>query len=126
VAEILVSEGFTSLDEVAYVPINEMLEIEAFDEDTVNELRRRARDSLLTEELKREETVEDAVGSLENMEGMDGQTARLLASKGITTMDALADLATEELTELTGMETERASQLIMTARAPWFKEPAQA
>jgi N utilization substance protein A len=126
VAEILVSEGFTSLDEVAYVPINEMLEIEAFDEDTVNELRRRARDSLLTEELKREETVEDAVGSLENMEGMDGQTARLLASKGITTMDALADLATEELTELTGMESERASQLIMTARAPWFKEPAQA
>jgi N utilization substance protein A len=60
------------------------------------------------------------------MEGMDGQTARLLASKGITTMDALADLATEELTELTGMETERASQLIMTARAPWFKEPVQA
>jgi N utilization substance protein A len=126
VADILVQEGFTSLDEVAYVPINEMLEIEAFDEETVNELRRRARDSLLTEELKREETVEDAAGSLESMEGMDGQTARLLASKGITTMDALADLATEELTELTGMDAERASQLIMTARAPWFKEPVQA
>jgi N utilization substance protein A len=126
VADILVAEGFTSLDEVAYVPINEMLEIEAFDEETVNELRRRARDALLTEELQREETVESAAGSLEGMEGMDGQTARLLASKGITTMDALADLATEELTELTGMESDRASQLIMTARAPWFKEPAQA
>ena len=126
VADILVAEGFTSLDEVAYVPINEMLEIEAFDEETVNELRRRARNALLTEELQREENVESAAGSLESMEGMDGQTARLLASKGITTMDALADLDTEELTELTGIEPELASQLIMTARAPWFKEPAQA
>jgi N utilization substance protein A len=126
VADILVAEGFTSLDEVAYVPINEMLEIESFDEETVNELRRRARNALLTEELQREETVESAAGSLENMDGMDGQTARLLAAKGITTMDALADLDTDELTELTGMETERASQLIMTARAPWFKESAQA
>ena len=126
VAEILVREGFTSLDEVAYVPLNEMLEIEDFDEETVNELRRRARDALLTEELQHEETVESAAGSLEGMEGMDGQTARLLASKGITTMDALADLDTEELAELTGMEADRASQLIMTARAPWFKEPAQA
>ena len=126
VAQILVDEGFSTLEEVAYVPLNEMLEIEAFDEETVNELRRRARDELLTEELQREETVESAAGSLEGMEGMDGQTARLLASKGITTMDALADLATEELTELTGMDAERASQLIMTARAPWFKEPAQA
>lgn len=126
VAEILIQEGFSTLEEIAYVPLQEMLEIEAFDEETVNELRRRARDALLTEELQREETVESAAGSLEGMEGMDGQTARLLASKGITTMDALADLATEELTELTGMESERASQLIMTARAPWFKEPAQA
>jgi len=126
VADILVAEGFTSLDEVAYVPINEMLEIEALDEDTVNELRRRARNAVLTEELKREEGVEDAVGSLESMEGMDSQTARLLASKGITTMESLADLGTDELTELTGMEPDRASALIMTARAPWFKEPAQA
>lgn len=126
VADILVAEGFTSLDEVAYVPINEMLEIEAFDEDTVNELRRRARNAVLTEELKREEGVEDAVGSLESMEGMDSQTARLLASKGITTMESLADLGTDELTELTGMEPDRASALIMTARAPWFKESAQA
>ncbi len=122
VAEILVSEGFTSLDEVAYVPINEMLEIEAFDEETVNELRRRARNALLTEAIKSEETVEHAAEDLLGMEGMDNQTARVLASKGITTMDALADLATDELTEMTGMDAERANKLIMAARQPWFRE----
>jgi transcription termination/antitermination protein NusA len=122
VAEILVSEGFTSLDEVAYVPINEMLEIEAFDEETVNELRRRARNALLTEAIKSEETVEHAAEDLLGMDGMDNQTARVLASKGITTMDALADLATDELTEMTGMDAERANKLIMTARQPWFRE----
>jgi transcription termination/antitermination protein NusA len=122
VAEILVSEGFTSLDEVAYVPINEMLEIEAFDEETVNELRRRARNALLTEAIKSEETVEHAAEDLLGMEGMDNQTARVLASKGVTTMDALADLATDELTEMTGMDAERATRLIMKAREPWFKE----
>jgi transcription termination/antitermination protein NusA len=126
VAEILVQEGFTSLDEVAYVPINEMLEIEAFDEETVNELRRRARNALLTEAIKSEETVEHAAEDLLGMEGMDNQTARVLASKGITTMDALADLATDELTEMTGMDAERANRLIMKAREPWFKDAAQA
>jgi transcription termination/antitermination protein NusA len=126
VAEILVKEGFTSLDEVAYVPINEMLEIEDFDEETVNELRRRARNALLTEAIKSEETVEHAAEDLQGMEGMDNQTARVLASKGITTMDALADLATDELTEMTGMDAERANKLIMTAREPWFKDQAQA
>src|SRR6202008_3856187 len=124
VAEILVQEGFTSLDEVAYVPIPEMLEIEAFDEETVNELRRRARNALLTEAIKSEETVEHAAEDLLGMEGMDNQTARVLASKGITTMDALADLATDELTEMTGMESERANRLIMKAREPWFKDAA--
>src|SRR3954464_6587410 len=124
VADILVAEGFTSLDEVAYVPINEMLEIEAFDEETVNELRRRARNALLTEAIKSEETVEHAAEDLLGMEGMDNQTARVLASKGVTTMDALADLATDELTEMTGMDEERANKLIMTAREPWFKDTA--
>jgi len=126
VADILVQEGFTSLDEVAYVPINEMLEIEAFDEETVNELRRRARNALLTEAIKSEETVEHAAEDLQGMEGMDNQTARVLASKGITTMDALADLATDELTEMTGMDAERANKLIMKAREPWFKDQPQA
>jgi transcription termination/antitermination protein NusA len=120
VADILVQEGFSTLDEVAYVPLEEMLEIEAFDEDTVNELRSRARNALLTEAIATEEKVENAAEDLQHMEGMDNQTARLLASKGITTMDALADLAVDELVDLTAMDNERAKTLIMTARKPWF------
>lgn len=120
VADILVQEGFTNLEEVAYVPISEMLDIESFDEETVNELRRRARNALLTEEIASEEKIENAAEDLLNMEGMDNQTARTLASKGVATMDALADLDIEELTGMTGMDIERAKQLIMTARAPWF------
>ena len=83
---------------------------------------RARRRSSFTEAIKSEETVEHAAEDLLGMEGMDNQTARVLASKGITTMDALADLATDELTEMTGMDEERANRLIMTARAPWFKE----
>ena len=119
-ADILIQEGFSTLEEVAYVPLNEMLEIEAFDEDTVNELRRRARDALLTEAIASEEKVENAAEDLLTMEGMDNQTARLLASKGVSTMEDLAELAVDDLTEMTGMDVERAKTLIMTARAPWF------
>jgi transcription termination/antitermination protein NusA len=122
VAKILIDEGFSNLEEVAYVPISEMLEIESFDEDTVNELRRRARDALLTDEIKSEETIETAADDLLAMEGMDNDTAHLLATKGVRTMENLADLAIDELTEMTGMEADRAKQLIMTARAPWFVE----
>jgi N utilization substance protein A len=122
VADILVQEGFTNLEEVAYVPISEMLDIESFDEETVNELRRRARNALLTEEIASEEKIENAAEDLLNMEGMDNQTARTLASKGVATMNALADLDIEELTGMTGMDIERAKQLIMTARAPWFAD----
>ena len=89
-------------------------------------MRRRARNALLTEAIKSEETVEHAAEDLQSMEGMDNPTARLLASKGITTMDALADLATDELTEMTGMDAERANKLIMKAREPWFQEQPQA
>src|SRR4029078_1803529 len=124
VAEILVQEGFTSVGECAYVPINEMLESEAFDEETVNELRRRARNALLTEAIKSEETVEHAAEDLLGMGGMDNQPARVRASKGITTMDALADLATDELTEMTGMDADRANRLIMKARETWVQENA--
>jgi N utilization substance protein A len=120
VADILVQEGFSTLEEVAYVPLSEMLEIEAFDEDTINELRSRARNALLTEAIASEEKIENASEELLSMEGMDNETARILASKGVTTMDALADLAVDDLVEMTGMEEERAKQLIMTARAPWF------
>ena len=122
VAKILIEEGFSNLEEVAYVPISEMLEIESFDEDTVNELRRRARDALVTDAIKSEETIETAADDLLTMEGMDNNTAHLLATKGVRTMDDLADLAVDELTEMTGMEADRAKQLIMTARAPWFVE----
>jgi N utilization substance protein A len=120
VADILVQEGFSSLEEIAYVPLSEMIEIEAFDEDTVNELRKRARDAILTEAIAKEEKVEEASEGLLTMEGMDAETAHLLASKGVSTMEDLADLAVDDLVELTAMDAERAKQLIMTARAPWF------
>ena len=120
VAEILVQEGFSTLEEIAYVPLAEMNEIEAFDEDTVEELRKRARAALLTEAIAKEEGVDEPAADLLAMDGMDEKTAQLLASKGIATMDALAELAVDELVELTAMDAERAKTLIMTARAPWF------
>jgi len=121
VADILVQEGFNTLEEVAYVPLEEMLEIEAFDEATVNELRSRARNALLTAAIASEEQVEHNIEDLLKIEGMDAETARTLAGKGIGTQDALADLDTDELVEMTGMDAERANRLIMTARAPWFE-----
>ncbi|MEY3743427.1 MAG: hypothetical protein RLZZ541_482 [Pseudomonadota bacterium] len=120
VAEILVQEGFSTLEEIAYVPLAEMNEIEAFDEDTIEELRKRARAALLTEAIAKEEGVDEAAQDLLTMEGMDDETAHLLASKGVSTMDNLAELAVDELVELTQMDEERAKTLIMTARAPWF------
>ena len=120
VADILVQEGFSTLEEVAYVPVAEMLEIESFDEDTVNELRSRARNALLTQAIVTEEKLEHDVEDLLTLEGMDNQTARLLAEKGVITKENLADLAMDDLVEMTGIDAERAKQLIMTARAPWF------
>jgi N utilization substance protein A len=121
VADILVQEGFSTLEEIAYVPLAEMAEIDAFDEDTINELRARARAALLTEAIAKEEKIEEASADLLGMEGMDDKTAHLLAAKGIPTMEDLAELAVDELVELTNMDAERAKELIMTARAPWFK-----
>ncbi len=120
VADILVEEGFSTLEEIAYVPLAEMSEIEAFDEDTINELRKRARAALLKEAIAKEEKAEEASADLLNMEGMDEATAHKLASQGVSTMEDLADLAVDDLIELTGMDAERAKTLIMTARAPWF------
>jgi transcription termination/antitermination protein NusA len=122
VADILVQEGFSTLEEVAYVPLNEMLEIESFDEATVNELRSRARNALLTQAIASEEKVGHDIEDLLKVEGMDNDTARLLASKGIGTQEELADYATDDLVELTGLPEERAKELIMAARAPWFAE----
>jgi len=120
VADILVQEGFNTLEEVAYVPLEEMLEIESFDEATVNELRSRARNALLTAAIASEEKVEHGIEDLQKLEGMDEQTSRILAGKGVTTQEQLADLDVDELVELSGMDSERANVLIMAARAPWF------
>lgn len=120
VADILVQEGFTTLEEVAYVPLSEMLEIESFDEQTVNELRTRARNALLTEAIVSEEKVEHMAEDLLSLAGMDSQTARKLAAKGVNTQEDLADLAVDDLVEMIEMDAERAKQLIMAARAPWF------
>lgn len=120
VANILIDEGFASLEEIAYVPINEMMEIESFDEDTVNELRSRARNALLVQAIASEEEVESVASDLLGLEGMDSDTARMLAAKGVNTQEELADLAVDDLVELIDIDAERAKQLIMTARAPWF------
>ncbi len=120
VADILVQEGFNTLEEVAYVPLEEMQAIESFDEATVNELRSRARNALLTAAIANEEQVEHNIEDLLKIEGMDEETARALAGKGVGTQEQLADLDGDELVEMTGMDAERANQLIMTARAPWF------
>ena len=120
VADILIEEGFSSLEEVAYVPLQEMLEIEAFDEGTVHELRKRAKDALLTMEIEREEKVEAVSQDLRDLEGLTPELIAKLAEGGIHTRDDLADLAVDELTEMTGVDAEQAKALIMKAREHWF------
>lgn len=123
VAGILVQEGFSSVEEIAYVPEAEMLEIEEFDETIVKELRARAKDILVTEEISNEEHGgAEPEQSLLEMEGMDSELADALAKIGVTTMDELAEQAVDDLMELDGMDEERAAKLIMTARAPWFAD----
>jgi len=120
IADILIDEGFTSLEEVAYVPIQEMLEIESFDEDTVNELRARAKDALLTMEIAREESVEEVSQDLRDLEGLNAELIAKLAEAGVLTRDDLADLAIDELVEITGQTEEEAKTLILKAREHWF------
>jgi N utilization substance protein A len=122
VADILIQEGFSTLEEIAYVPLAEMLEIEAFDEATVNELRDRARNVLLTEAIVDEEHLEKVAEDMLELEGMDKALAAKLAKNGICTRDDLADLAVDELTELTDIDDDRAKDLITKARAHWFAE----
>ena len=120
VANILIEEGLSTLEEVAYIPISEMLEIESFDEATVNELRDRARNVLLTEAIVDEEQIEHVSEDLLGLEGMDKSIAAKLARNEVLTRDDLADLATDELMEYTGIDAERAKSLITNARAHWF------
>ena len=120
IADILINEGFTSLEEVAYVPISELLEIESFDEDTINELRSRAKDALLTMEIAKEESVETVSQNLRDLEGLDPELIPKLADAGVHTRDDLADLAVDELTEITGQSADDATALILKAREHWF------
>ena len=120
VADILIAEGFSSLEEVAYVPMQEMLEIEGFDEDTVTELRTRAKDALLTMEIAKEERVDDVSQDLRDLDGLTPELIVKLSDGNVNTRDDLADLAVDELTELTGIGEEDAKVLIMKAREHWF------
>ncbi|MDR9435416.1 MAG: transcription termination factor NusA [Thiohalophilus sp.] len=124
VASILVQEGFTTIDEVAYVPMDELLAIEEFDEAIAEELRGRAKDVLLTRAISTEETVDstEPAEDLLNMEGMEQNLAYKLAGKGICSMEDLAEQSVDELMEIDEMDEEKAAQLIMKAREPWFAE----
>jgi N utilization substance protein A len=124
VADILIDEGFTGLEEIAYVPLQELLEIEAFDEDTINELRNRARNALLTEAIAQEERVQTVAKELHDLDGITPDILTTLAQNEILTLDDLAELATDELSEMTGLNEEQASDLIMRARAHWFDDEA--
>jgi N utilization substance protein A len=127
VAVILVQEGFSSLEEVAYIPMEEMLEIEEFDQDIAEELQARAKEVLLTQAIAKEEAISDAepAADLLEMEGMDRSLAFELARRSIKTMEDLAEQSVDDLMEIDDMDEERAGQLIMTARAPWFEDEQQ-
>ncbi len=122
-AEVLVAEGFTTLEEIAYVPAVEMLEIDGFDEEVVTELKQRAKDALLTQAIMNEEKIimAEPAEDLLALEGMDEDTAKTLARKGIVTQEDLAELGIDELQELIEIADDVAGELIMKARAPWFE-----
>src|SRR5690606_24876403 len=127
VAQILVQEGFSSIEEIAYVPASELTSIEEFDEEIVQELRSRARDVLLTQAIASEEKIDGAepAADLLELEGMDRELALQLASRGIVTREDLAEQAIDDLLELEGVDAERAGALIMEARKHWFDAAEQ-
>lgn len=124
VAMVLVEEGFSDLEEIAYIPREEMIAIEGFDEEIVDELRARAKSALTTMELANEEELDNVqpAEDLLTMDGIDRRLAFVLASQGVVTMEDLAELAIDDLIEIEQMDEERAGALIMTARAPWFED----
>jgi N utilization substance protein A len=124
IADLLIAEGFTSLEQVAYVPLEEMLEIESFDEDTVNELRTRAKDALLTMEIALEESAQAVSLDLRDLEGVTPELIAKLAEAGVHSRDDLADLAVDELIEISGQSEDEAKTLIMKAREHWFANEA--
>jgi N utilization substance protein A len=126
VADILAQEGFTSLEEIAYVPIEEIAQIQDFDEEIANELRNRAKDALLTKAIASEEKINKAgiAEDLLNMEGMTHELALKLSEIGVLTMEDLAEQSIDDLMVIRGMDEEKAGQFIMAARAPWFANEA--
>lgn len=125
VAEVLVNEGFSSLEEIAYVPVQELLEIDGFDKDMVDELRERAKAALLTQAIANEQALEaEPAKDLLDLEGMEKHYAYVLASKGIVTREDLAEQSVDDLLEIGGIEEEAAAKLIMTARKIWFEDEA--
>ena len=122
VAAILVQEGFSTVDEIAYVPPKELLEVEEFDEQIVEELRGRARDALLTQAISGGDDSSEPAEDLLGMEGMTRELAYELAARGIVTMEDLAEQAVDDISDIEGLDEEQAGALIMQARAPWFAE----
>ena len=120
-ADVLVAEGFSSIEEIAYVPEKELYAIDAFDRETIDELRQRARNKLLADAITREENLRKADEPLLALDGMDNDLASKLVGQGVSTLDDLGELATDDLVEMTGIDAERASRLIMAAREHWFE-----
>ncbi len=127
VAEVLVEEGFTTLEEIAYVPMEEFLAIDGFDQDVAEELRSRAKDALLTKELAAEEEIDktEPAEDLLTMEGIDRALAFTMAQRGVICMEDLAEQSVDELMDIDGMDEERAAALIMKAREPWFAQETE-
>lgn len=124
-ADVLINEGFSSIEEIAYVPEKELFAIEAFDQATIEELRQRARNKLLADAITREENLRKVDEKFLGLEGMDNDLASLLVSKGVATVDALAELSTFDLVSLTEIDEARAEKLIMDARKDWFAEEGE-
>src|SRR5210317_1748015 len=124
ISVILVQEGFSNIEEIAYVPESELLEVEEFDEEIVTEIRRRARDALLTQLIAKEEVLDENAPEedLMELEGMSERLAFRLAEKGVRSQEDLAELSVDELIDINEMSEEDAAALIMAARAPWFAE----
>jgi N utilization substance protein A len=122
IAGILVDEGFSSVDEIAYVPVAEMQSIAELDDETVAMLRERAKDVLLNRAIASEEGGVEEIEALRAMEGMDPELLAALAELGVTTVEDLADQSVDELMEIEGMDEARAARLIMKAREPWFAD----
>ncbi len=120
VAEVLIAEGFTTIEEIAYVPVNELLSIEGFDEEIVDALRDRAKEVLLTQALASEEELKKSTADLLTLEGVNEQLARNLAQHNIRTRDDLAELSVDDIKEFTDLNDDQAAKLIMEARAHWF------